>query len=267
MNRKSLVLILALWLVPGIAHATVLLSGSFENGLFSPFRERTITGATVVTDSTAPNGTGSLKFTFPAGLYGGVAPDIVSRSFTSTNEMWIQYWFKYSSNWRWNTIMNKQIYVPTGSQSLPEEVNFFIGAMSQWGEQIGFSTQHNSDSSLNQTFRSFGWTLTKGVWHKVVIHVKMNTAGVQDGIAQVWVDDVLRINQSNVLYRKTGQSYGFTNFQMTPIYGGGKETIPTEQYLWFDHVLVQTTPITDSSSPPPDLPKEPTPPSGLNISN
>ena len=251
-NMKKLFAVVLFLLFPLLSHATVLLSGSFENGLFYPFRERTTTGATVVTDSTAPDGTGSLKFTYPAGLYGGVAPDIVSKSYTQTNEIWIQYYFKYSSNWRWNTIMNKQIYVVTGSQSLPEEVNFFIGAKSQWGEQIGFSTQHNNDSSTNQTFRSFGWTLTTGVWHKVVIHVKMNTAGVQDGIAQVWVDDVLRINQSNVLYRPAGYSYGFSNFQMTPIYGGGQETIPEEQYLWFDHVIVQSTPFgaTGDQSPP-----------------
>ncbi len=261
MGRKSLVMILALLLVPVIVHADVLISTSLEDGTHSPFGSP-YDGSSVVQDPTAPDGGYSLKFTFPAGLYGGVAPDIVGKSFPETNELWIQYWFKYSSNWQWNTNMNKQIYVLTGAQS-NDDVNFFIGAMSQWGDAINFNTQHQSGG--NQTFRSNGWTLTKGVWHKVIIHAKMNTAGVQDGIAQVWVDDVLRINASNVLYRKAGQSTGFSNFQMTPVYGGGQENISTTQYLWFDHIVVQTTTITGSPYLPPA--NTPVPPSGLRITN
>jgi hypothetical protein len=267
MNKRIMVLILALGLVPGIVHATVLVSGSFEDGTNSPFG-RPYGGSSAVKDSTAPDGSYSLKFTYPGGLYGGVAPDIAGKSFAQTNEVWIQYWFKYSSNWRWNTNMNKQIYVLTGAQG-STDVNFFIGAKTQYGDTMNFSTQHQSGG--NQTFRSSGWDLTKDVWHKVVLHVSMNTAGVQDGIAQMWVDGVLRINQSDVLYRKAGQSTGFSQFQMTPVYGGGQETIPTEQYMWFDHVIVQTTPISEYFSPLP-VPstgalKEPAPPSSLMIIN
>lgn len=265
MHRKSLVLILALWLVPCVVHAGVLINASFEDGM-SPFGGPYYGGASIVSDSTAPDGTHSLMFTFPSGLYGGQAPDIINGNFTESNEVWVQYYVKYSSNWVWNSIGNKQIYMLTGAQG-SQDMNFFIMAYSQWGDTINFSTQQPADASLNQTFRSSGWTLTTNAWHKVVIHVSMNTAGMNNGIAQVWVDDILRIDVSNVLYRRSGQSTGFDQFQMTPVFGGGAENIPTQQYMWFDYVIVQTTPITGSSSASPDASKTPSSPSGLMITN
>lgn len=263
MVKKSLVMILALWLVPDIVHAVVFINTSLEDGVHSPFGSP-YGGSSVVQDPTAPDGSYSLKFTFPAGLYGGVAPDIVGKSFTETNELWVQYWFKYSTNWRWNTITNKQIYVQTGERS-NADMNFTI-MMHHYAAISSVATQHPADSTLNQTFRSYGWEVTKGVWHKVVFHAKMNTPGVRDGIFQMWIDDVLRTDQSDVLFRRTGQSTGFSGFQMTPVYGGGAENIPEEQYLWFDHVIVQTTPITGSPYPSRGA-IEPVPPSGLKISN
>jgi hypothetical protein len=86
---------------------------------------------------------------------------------------------------------------------------------------------------LNQSYYSYDWTLTKDAWHKVVFNAKMNTAGVKNGVFKMWVDGVLRINATDVLYLRSGQAGGIASFSMTPVYGGVAQEIPSEQYMWF----------------------------------
>jgi hypothetical protein len=96
--KKLLALILLLF--PVSLHATVIVQGSFESGI-TPFVSN-YGGATVVSDSTAPNGTHSLMFTFPTGFPAGYSPDIVTpigENFSQQyNEVYVQFYLKYSSN-------------------------------------------------------------------------------------------------------------------------------------------------------------------------
>ena len=127
-----------------------------------------------------------------------------------------------------------------------EDANFFIGA-NHYGANMYMTTQVPSDGSQNQPYKSSEFSPERDKWYKVVFHAKMNSVGgAKDGIFQLWVDDVLLINANNVMYRRTGQNTGFRGFQMTPVYGGGKEEIPAEQYMYFDHVIVQATPFSGS---------------------
>src|SRR3990172_2916909 len=94
--KKYLALILALILIPSIVHAAVLLTESFENGWNGWTHD--YGGGSIITDANAPDGTRTLQFTFPAGYPGGNAPDIVLKDFAGSNEIYVQYYFKVSSN-------------------------------------------------------------------------------------------------------------------------------------------------------------------------
>jgi hypothetical protein len=215
----------------------------FEDGTRGSFSTQGGTGSAVVTDSTAPEGSKVLRFKYPqSSSYGGYAPDRCTVYFNSTaSEIYAQWWFKYSSGFRWNTITNKMVYVLTGTTSA--DVNFTV-MTHHYNTSMSTATQHPSDSSLNQTFKPSSPTISTGVWYKAVLRAKMNTAGQNDGIYQLWINDVLVTNQSNVLYRRAGQSaLNFIAFRFDPVYGGGPEAIPSEQYLYVDGVRVQTTPI------------------------
>ncbi len=269
MNKKSIVLILALLAAPSIVHASVVLSGSFENG-YSPFVSN-YGGSSVVADSTAPNGTHSLMFTFPSGMTGGNAPDIVTPSpelFASQEEVYIQYYVKYSSNWKDHPITNKMIYIWFGNP-VAGKPNLPIMGHSQYGSGVWAVLQAGTSIS-EQVWYGNGFTLSYGGWHKIIIHVKMNTGGNSNGILQVWVDDVLRIDASNGKFRNSGDTYGVTSFQMTPVYGGDSTPVPQTQYMWMDDVIVQTTPFGTSTTPPPaPVPPpaslQPAPPTSLSI--
>jgi hypothetical protein len=69
--------------------------------------------------------------------------------------------------------------------------------------------------------------------------------GYGNGILQIGWMIFSRINASNGKF-KLGDTYGVTAFQMTPVWGGG--AVPSTQYMWFDDVIVQTTPFGTSST-------------------
>lgn len=153
--------------------------------------------------------------------------------------------------------MNKLVYLRCGAASY--DTNHFIGVRSQWGEAVGFSTQHNTSSGLNQSLRGGGTyaptSVAKpaaGVWHKITLHLVTNTPGTSNGVVQLWLNDVLLIDRSDVLHLVSSDSGGWRYFSMTPVYGGGVETINATQYLYFDDIKVQTTAFgTSTDSTPP----------------
>ena len=58
-------------------------------------------------------------------------------------------------------------------------------------------------------------SLTPGTWNKIKIRLKLNTPGSSDGIYQIWVDDELKCNYSNVNYRGTYTNYGWNHLMMS----------------------------------------------------
>jgi len=255
MNRKPLVLILALLAAPSIGFTAVLTSGSFEDG-YKPFVSN-YGGTEIVVDSTAPNGTHSLRFNFRTGCCDGAAPDIVTPNpefWPDEEEIYVQFYLKYSSNWVDQAATNKWVYIWFGDTL--NKPNLPIMGHSQRYPKGSWAVLQAppTDPAYYEQIWVSNKDFTYGVWHKMVIRVKMNTPGVANGILQMWQDDVLVLNASNGFFRKSGEKFGITSFQMTPVYGGGGSTPPADQYMWFDDVIVQTTPFGASSAIQPSSP-------------
>lgn len=251
MRTKLFTLTLAFFILPYFVHAGVLVSSSFENG-YGQF-DSNYGGSEIVADATAPNGKYSLRFNFTANFPAGNAPDIVSSyNFADQEEVYIKYYVKYSSNWVDEPLTNKMVYIWFGDHLNKPNLPFM--GRSQYGDGV-WAVLQAGGSIPEQVWFGNNFTLTYGVWHKIVLRVKMNTGGNHNGIFQAWVDDVLRINASNGYFRNSGDSYGVTAVHMTPVYGGGINTGNSLQYMWFDDIIVQTTPFGASpTSIPPAAP-------------
>jgi hypothetical protein len=262
--KKYLALILALFFLPYTVHATVLLTESFENGWNGWTHD--YGGSSIVTDSSAPSGTHTLMFTYPAASWiSGNGPDIDKKSFTPSSEIYFQYWFKYEAGFDDGEVTNKLVYIDL--ESAPGGTNVAIMGHNQWsGNGIWWVVQQPSAPDQNTWGYSSGYSLSYGVWHKMTVHMKMNTSpGVSDGVMQIWMDDVLIINNSKQLYALSNQSgQKFTAFEFSPVYGMG--TPSHMQYLWFDDLTIQTTPFGIGGTPPPlPSPKTPGFPENLKI--
>jgi Putative Ig domain/Polysaccharide lyase 14 len=90
---------------------------------------------------------------------------------------------------------------------------------------------------------------TAGVWHEVVVHVKLNTVGQSDGMQEMWVDGQKNISQTGMLFRTTTdvRLNQFSWQLYTP-------QSPQLEYVWLDDVTVWTPgattvqPVTSNST-------------------
>jgi hypothetical protein len=73
-----------------------------------------------------------------------------------------------------------------------------------------------------------------GVWYEITQRVKMNTPGVSDGVIQVWLDDVLVHNQTDVLFR-TVDDLKIDQLYFSTFFGGGNGWETTkDETVYFD---------------------------------
>lgn len=250
--KSYLPLVLALLLFPFTANGGTLVSGSFENGI-SPFNGPFYSPpAQAISDSTAPDGTKSLQFTIPSEM-GGNSPDIIDANWSSQDEIWVQFYIKFSSNYQWPSIQDKFVFLPLQGN------NFYIGA--QWGNQVSMCTQVSWGQG-STCWGGGGWN--KGVWQKVVFHGKANSG--TSGVGQVWVNDTLVINASNVNFRQNSGDGAFSGIKLENVFGSGSRS-GFPMYTYYDAVTVQTTPITGGvpEPAPAPAPKIPAAPSTLII--
>jgi hypothetical protein len=215
----------------------------------------------------SPDPQNTLKFLYPAGFPDGNAPDIVTKFFTPQDEIWFQYYFKFSANWKHHSILDKHIYV----KYTTNEANIYLG-VGWWGSKnMGATVQANNFP--NRDFYSNGSfvpTIQWGRWYKVTAHYKMNTVGNNNGIIEIWIKDMvtgeegITLKYSDVKFRET--SAQFTEFKISPIWGGeGDPDKPETDYLWFDKITVSTDSIDSNGDPPPFASNVPMFPSGLKI--
>lgn len=93
--------------------------------------------------------------------------------------------------------------------------------------------------------------ITKDAWHKVTVRFKMNTVtgGVAnaDGIMQEWIDDVLRIDKSTIVYRTNQHAtMKWDKIVLAPYMGAGS---PIAQTMWVDELSISTN-VTGSDPTP-----------------
>jgi hypothetical protein len=88
----------------------------------------------------------------------------------------------------------------------------------------GVNTQWNGGGGSNRNMPlspTPAQLFNHGEWHDLEVILHAGTAGNSDGIAQVWVDGVQTVNESNVQFFSTLMTPKFTNFWFDPTFGGG----------------------------------------------
>jgi len=230
-----------------IEGGTILAQTSFEGSML-PFKHAH-SGADIYTDPTAPDGSQVLRFTYPPGHPGGYSTDVVWVEFQQGyNEVKVEYYFKYSENFFFNRVDNKQIYVDTGDQT-----NFFLSAVDnnyiggtgiqteiqyvgQWGN-IGEAERRWPNMSDVVIFPN--------IWYKVIFYFKLNTNGRSNGILKVWVNNTQIMDYSDVVFN-TGSSANQPCYSLKfdPVWGGGGEPKPNAtDYFYVDAVKIWAGPF------------------------
>lgn len=92
-------------------------------------------------------------------------------------------------------------------------------------------------------------------WYAFEVHVYPNTNGNFDGIIQVWVDGVKRLDYSNLRMRNDNNIRNFTDMSFVNYIGG---TLAGNYEMWFDDVVVSDEyigPVEFDDTTPPGAPQ------------
>ena len=133
---------------------------------------------------------------YPSGMDGGNAPDIVTAYISGQSELYIQYYFKYSSNWVNHEVEQKHLFVWGGNDN-------FYTARGLFSNEMAFDLQGPGGSEVLQ---SSGINIQNNRWYKVTMHIIKNSANTSNGTAQMWLDDAI-INRTGIRYWNSGASF------------------------------------------------------------
>lgn len=84
--------------------------------------------------------------------------------------------------------------------------------------------------------------ISRGVWHRYEVYLKLPTVSGGPGTCKIWVDGVLALNRDPSLPSASQLPMTFSNgwFQVwaDPIWGGGSSIKTQRDDIWFDDLHV-----------------------------
>jgi hypothetical protein len=236
----------------GNAYAAVLETNEWSNRTQTGWAYNTTTVPSIDNTTNTPSEGGALRMEYPAGTYttskgGGRAEFTLPVGHT---DMYMGHWMKWSNPYTWNPIGTKidYLFMKDGYGSTNYRDNFLLMTQNN-GTLLTFTQQLvNAPGTQNRYPNRGSVSFQLKRWYWFEIHARLNTVGQADGLLEIWVDDVLIMQHSDVTYRTTNTTMG--GFQHSPEWGGGGGTIPVMQYFWVDHTVISTTRIGRPASTP-----------------
>lgn len=115
--------------------------------------------------------------------------------FAAAPEIWIRWYMRYELGFQWDSfVFNKILYMHTAGGASPIVLWYGFNDLSVFAS--GGDDQHHMCENCGWT-QVMGGATADGQWHCYEVHLKMDTNG-SDGICQVWTDEALVINESDV---------------------------------------------------------------------
>jgi len=195
---------------------------------------------------------GALRFTHPAGWPPGYEPGKAWTDLPQAEELWTEYWFKYSDEFEFDMTGQKHLYWKLDNV----EASDFYLAVRNTDRKLWLTTQPRPQPpgySANYVSNlGYDPTIQPGVWYKVTTYIKLNTTtSPYNGICRVWLNDIPLMDHTNVNYRTSTYINSKMNFlELCPVWGGNGPKVAKTGYMWFDAVRLQSNPIIAPLDPP-----------------
>ena len=229
--------------IDGIDGCILVAEASFEGSMLPFTHEHD--GADIFIDPTAPDGSRVLRFTYPPGHPSGYSTDLawvcLEQSVTAAN---VEYYFKYSENFFFHPVANKQLYVVVG-----EYTDFVISAVDTIHTggigintilQIGCQDGNVGMTELKNPNMADNVNISSNSWYKVTLYFQLNKDGQRDGILKLWVDDIQIMDYTDVLFNSgIDANTPFSCLKFDPVWGGVGDPKPEDtDYFYVDAVKI-----------------------------
>lgn len=205
---------------------------------------------TIANQPDSPTGNpGVWMWTYPSGMPGGEGVGNVWPALnmpTGAQEMWVQWYWKYSPGFVYHSVVNKQLYFyPSNTMGMGIIPDTGVNCQPQGP---------NQDNHFPNVNKSLWYVQNPGTWHKYKARFVMNSNGVYNGKYQAWVDDVLVADYSNAYY---GNGEPISSPAFVVIYGGMGGSVPQKQYFYMAGLYIGSTDPGGTSPTPAKIPLSP----------
>jgi hypothetical protein len=249
------------------AHAATGLPfrSSFETGNWSEWHGG-LDATLVVTNEQASAGSYSARSTMTLGTTSdnykeyrfGDHPTVRGTPVTEQTGVWLTFDSKFDTGFRWATQSNlhKIAILNFEDENGRRRYQIIINVIPSNGEYFMELLKWNADRSfnraingLNQNRNGSPTTVRMGQWDKFKMFVKPNTPGQANGIVRVWINDVLKVeNTASVLREDTNYMPNkliLSNYAMDPTVDGRQR--------WDNFYLGETEPASSATRPNPPV--------------
>ncbi len=119
-------------------------------------------------------------------------------------EFWLRWYEKFASGQTWAGIKEHKIIYAFTDSSVVANVNF------PQGDNDIMLQPRNTMGSPDLPYTGVGWQSlygglsADGAWHYFEVHFGLGAAGQSDGVFQMWVDGVNRVNQAGLDWYNSG---------------------------------------------------------------
>lgn len=251
----------------------LLLNENFESSDYRNNFTFTYNMRDELTTDRAKSGNQALKVPFQDGGQDGMTAwvDLVEAGIIEEpiRELYVSYWVAFDSDFEGH---------PSQSMKLPGPGNYFedwsetdnngdghggdVSSGYGWSARGSFRETNNSEINIGMYVYhmdmsgSYGDTpgftwVSKGDWHHITQHVKLNTvsggSANDDGVLEVWVDNEKTVDWTDV--RWTNHPEEGIGYKHTVWYGGSDPS-PKDQSVYLDNWKLDTAPIP--GTPPAD---------------
>lgn len=167
------------------------------------------------------------------------------------NEATMEYKIKFDSGFDW-TLGGKIPGLvggtsPRGCNTAKNNLENGFSARCMWrknGEMVLYKYWHKQSGrcGTDTYWKKNGskLKLQRGKWYTVKERIVMNKAGKNDGIAEIWLDGVKVLKESNIQWRKSGKNFKIDKAYWTTYVGGSSDAFRPSRNnkIWFDDLKV-----------------------------
>ena len=153
-------------------------------------------------------------------------------------EVWLRFWSKFESGYSWPNRSQKMAIINlTDGQTLTRHYQVYIYVRPNGDYAVDHSDLDNWQ--FWGLFQNVGSPVQVrwNQWDKVKLYVRLNTPNAANGIVRLWINDVLKVEHTNVDIR-AGSNYGLNKLNLSSY---ATQSSPTNGVQWWDNFMLSST--------------------------
>ena len=175
------------------------------------------------------------------------------------DEVYVEYFVRFSSASSWpstSTKLSKLESWPVAWASNTTKNFYLTTEIDSSGRFISTVNRIKGDNPGYYSYPQNQGTIASihpNVWHEVKIRAKTNTPGEENGIIQMWIDDILVTSYENIVFCTIDAGYGWNTFGIS---GYDNPSSPDDKQQYWDDLTISSTDIVQPTSqlgPPANL--------------